>query len=661
MGRRSDLFLWSRDAAFDRRLAATKIKGLLRTAALLLACSAAAADQAPSAAARPAEWLSESRFVISSTETGPIGYLEAWGGSEFGYAYRYSLLDPPPGVAVDADTGMLSLDAPLAVGAHAFKTSVRNRGDPAAMADFPVVIEVVAGVTTAPAGRGILQKDYVVDSGDYGMPVGTDYTDVLMNIRRAIILDQETAGDGNLRATVIFHGGRQYDYANNRWTFGIQYLKLRSDTPGVRAKLRNVAARDFSADIASVILQIGRPYFQCVAATGDWICENAKSVGYGIRSTNIGDDTVFLKAPAAARNLRIGRYVMIGSYDQQMSGFPPNIRYFEYAKVVSITGEEIVLDRPLRFAHKESYWETDDPNSLGIARIYPIDRDDQRLTLRAYIKDIEFLVNPNEVQLGAQLYTSALDATFENCIIPFFIPTQSRFVRVSGGSVRGGELDKLVSMVVFDGAEVAGLYEGTGVNYLLFKNSTVTSGYGIAPRQLRASGSTLRGVQFAPLSFKGPWTTQQVDISGGSFAGNGPILAEWPPESLTIGQDGVRWNSGRLTVPMTLSSPHWRDWAAAAWEGAIVYADAAAARRWGIITDITGDAGSMRFDIDWKAGPGPTTGTRLYIPRLHDVSIIDAQAAPGLSWNDTDAGRQVTPAGARPFPDGYPTDMSGLE
>jgi hypothetical protein len=46
------------------------------------------------------------------------------------------------------------------------------------------------------------------------------------------------------------------------------------------------------------------------------------------------------------------------------------------------------------------------------------------------------------------------------------------------------------------------------------------------------------------------------------------------------------------------------------------------------------------------------------MPRLHDVTIRASRTTPELSWNDTDAGRQVTPDGTRPFPKGYPEDLS---
>jgi hypothetical protein len=45
-----------------------------------------------------AKWISPSAFVASSLETGRIGYIVAWGGNEYGYAYTYALSGAPAGV-----------------------------------------------------------------------------------------------------------------------------------------------------------------------------------------------------------------------------------------------------------------------------------------------------------------------------------------------------------------------------------------------------------------------------------------------------------------------------------------------------------------------------------------------------------------------------------
>ncbi len=123
---------------------------------------------------------------------------------------------------------------------------------------------------------------------------------------------------------------------------------------------------------------------------------------------------------------------------------------------------------------------------------------------------------------------------------------------------------------------------------------------------------------------------------------------------------GVAADQSTSSGAISSSSDGKKIWARAAWEGAIVYAGAVLSPNWGIVTDITGESDSMHFDIDWKAGPGPVTGTQLYVPRLHDVTVRASHTAPGLSWNDTDAGRQITPAASRPFPESYPVDISGF-
>lgn len=637
----------------------TTIGKLFRAAGMAMLLSfAPLADPGAALAAGQATWLSETRFVASSLETGMIGYLEAWGGAEFGYAYSYAIRGGPAGLVVDTDSGMLSITTPVAAGSYSFTAAVRNRKDTAKVANFTVTLQVLAGITAGtPTASQILHKTYLVDSGIWGLPTGSDYTTVLLNIRKALINDQASAGEEKLRATIVFESGRQYDYTDNRWPFGMQYLDIRTTTAGLRARLRNVGPLN-AADVASVILQLGRPYFQCVTPTSGWICDDPRAIGYQINTTTIGGTSITLKNASDASAFTIGRYAMIGSYDQQMGGHPPNIRYFDYARVSDIDGATITLDRPLRFVHKSDYWEDpNEPTSLGVARIYAIDRNDQRTTLRANVEDIEFVGNPNtnSVRTDKKLYASALTMDFRNCIIPDLVPSQARFMRVIGGSILDGELDKLISVIVFDTTTVAGLHEGTGINYLLFKASHVTSGYGIAPRQLRVIGSILNGTTYAPLSFKGEWTTQQVDVRNSAFVGTGPVFAEWPAETLTIGSGGVTWDGSRLSVPTDGTATAWQAWGRAAWEGAIVYADDTNSPSWGVITDITGNATTIYFDIDWKAGAQPTTNTVLLVPRLHDLSVTQ-----DMPWNDSDAGRQIAPVGTRPFPTGYSASMYGF-
>src|SRR5215475_12680515 len=105
-----------------------------------------------------AKWISPSAFVASSLETGRVGYIVAWGGNEFGYAYTYALSGAPAGVTIDADTGILSIGSPLSPGAYSFSVRVTNRAVVSNVATFPVTLTIVQGVTANRTGSQILHK-----------------------------------------------------------------------------------------------------------------------------------------------------------------------------------------------------------------------------------------------------------------------------------------------------------------------------------------------------------------------------------------------------------------------------------------------------------------------------------------------------------------------
>src|SRR5215469_11874794 len=79
-----------------------------------------------------AKWISDSLSpgAVSSLDTGRIGYITAWGGSEYGYAYTYSMSGQPGALSIDADTGMMSLASTLTAGNYAFNISATNRENP---------------------------------------------------------------------------------------------------------------------------------------------------------------------------------------------------------------------------------------------------------------------------------------------------------------------------------------------------------------------------------------------------------------------------------------------------------------------------------------------------------------------------------------------------
>jgi hypothetical protein len=298
-----------------------------------------------------AQWLEQSTFIASSLETGRVGYVEAWGGSDFGYAYSYALDGQPAGVSIDRDTGMLSIGARLSVALHRFEVVVRNRRTPNKVARFPLVLDVRKGVTANRTGNQILSKSYYVDSGDFGRPTGRDYTKVLQNIQKAVIADQIAAGDGRLRATIYFRRGSLYDYTVNTWAAGLQYLTIAPNPAinpgGPRPRLRNIR-KNFNFDSELAILGTGG------GSAFDLPLGRLKSLSPPILPAAPGQSTIKLKNAADSAKIKPGRWYLVGSYDQQVGGFPPNIRYFDYVKVTRVAGAQLFLDRKLRHHHQDN-------------------------------------------------------------------------------------------------------------------------------------------------------------------------------------------------------------------------------------------------------------------------------------------------------------------
>jgi hypothetical protein len=530
-------------------------------------------------------------------------------------------------------------------------------------------------------GTQILHKTYAVDSGAYGTPSGPDYTSVLMRVRQAIIKDQIAAGDGNLRATILLHRGRRYDYTNNSWAAGIQYLTVqpdpRDDPRAGRPKLRNIRAR-FVWDSELAILVTGAGSLFAHAA------EQLKAYSPTIYTTAVGDDTVRLKRDSDARYLRVGRWFMVGSYDQQLGGYPPNIRYVDYVRVTSISGATVKLDRRLRHIHRDNFFETpSNPFSMGVARLIPLDVGgsagilpaiDSRLTIRENFRQIEFLANPSNINGSTWIYiTSALDASFEDCIMPHPVPSNAEHVRYLGGSIGNSEPDKLISTLIYDRVTTGETGGATGVEFLLMRNVR-SAPMQISPRQLRTVGTSIDGTNDTYLvypitwAYNGPILSAELLSTGlqinPTYSDTRVMPAGFDSASLTIGTD-ARWDGDRLII--SSSSPHFLDWEVCLFEGAIVYVDRTFAR-WGVVRRLgsPGDGSAIWADVQWMAGLKPSGGT-LRMNRAHSITIDDSSRLEGNSWWGPTSGqfvRQRLPASfgsySRNFPTAYPAADYGF-
>ena len=605
--------------------------------------------------------------------------MEAWGGDEFGYSYTYALAGQPNGVSIDAETGILTIASPLGVGAHRFEVIVANRRAPAKVARFAATLFVRQGVSANRVGSQILHKTYIVDFGAYGLPRGQDYTQVLANVRRAIVADQNSAGDGNLRATIWLRPGRLYDYTNNRWPVGIQYLAVESDpnysSTGTRPRLRNVRG-DFTFDSEISILICGG------GTAFDLVQGDIKRYSPRIFTAEPGATTVRLKNKAEAINILPGRWHLVGSYDQQVGGYPPNIRYFDYVRVTAVSGESVTLDRRLRHLHREDFFEKpSDPNSFGAARIIPMDlggphglipSSDARLTIRQTFKDIEFVTNRSTANGSnrAIYMTGVLDASFENCIMPHPVPTVVEHLRYLGGSIDDSEPDKLIATLIADGVRSGEIGGATGVELYFMRDST-SAPMQISPRQFRAINSTIDATNDRYLWYPITWAYNgpvlSVELQGTSLRINPTnsdtrVMPSIKHLELILGRDGS-WSGERLII--SSSSPMFLDWQVWLFEGMIVYGESGS---WGIVRRLSSapDGSAVWADIQWMAGVKPTRG-QLQAGRGHCLTIDGkSKLDGGGAWGATCGGfmRQTLPsdfgAGSYDFPTGYPASEYGF-
>jgi hypothetical protein len=601
-----------------------------------------------------ARWLAPLEATISSADTGPIVALTAWGGEEFGYSYRYSLEEAPAGVAIDEDTGVLSLgEMPgvIGVGDHSFLVHVTNRqgGQTAA---FTFVFHVLE------AGKDILHKTYKPE----------DFGGNLTNMQSRILSDQEAAGDGLLRARIEFKRGKTYTYADNHWLTGVQFYECVAVGSGAAPKLQNtLTTASHVYDQGPLRIGVGA---NCFTEKDNGPDKNRMAL---IADAQVGDDHVTLLNVSDGGRLRPGMWHAVCSYCQQMEGYPPNIRWIDYVKVLSVDGVQVTLDRPLNHAHKADYWE--DPNdgkSFGKARIGPWELGDgkTRCTERGVWTGIEFLISPTYTVTYVE---SHIHLFMTDCKIPYFVPSMNKHAILRNCTVtevspvsatrRGeaAELDKLHEMVVLDGCTIIGYVTGaTGITYLLTRNCSLYP-VSVSARQARDIGSTVDAHGDTHMcvpwqsNFIGPCLEREFD--GTQFAANGahPYWS-WtsdPVDPLPL--SSASWQGNKLIIRRDFQ--FFQSWLVWLWEGCMLFTGPKVdnPQSYGRVDKLYAppDGSALWADVTWIKGTKPTSGN-LNIPQkgLRKVTWLPGTEITAGSWADPSYICMEGTPGDRPFPEG---------
>ena len=149
---------------------------------------------------------------------------------------------------------------------------------------------------------------------------------------------------------------KPYRYSNNRWLFGLTDWRLE----GYGATLQCIWDRQWDSYDSMVFPQHASLFMN----KGDQ--PGAGGMGFHtgdrIDAPKIGDRTIRVqqKEMVRHRGFRTGGWVLVHAFNQQYDdkyggGYPPNVRYFEFRRVVEIQGDEIVLDEPLTEIYRNDY------------------------------------------------------------------------------------------------------------------------------------------------------------------------------------------------------------------------------------------------------------------------------------------------------------------
>lgn len=592
-----------------------------------------------------ARWLAPLEATVSNQETGPIVALLAWGGQGFGYSYRYALNGAPAGVTIDEDTGVLSIAQALAVHDYSIGIAVTDRQNAELMALFDFMLHVVSDIT---------HKTYRPE----------DFGGNLPNMRSRILSDQDAAGYGKLRARIEFAKGKTYKYTDNHFLTGVQYYECVAIGSGANPKLQNTSAagsHPHNYDMGPLRLGIGA---NCFLEDVD------KARMPLIADADVGDDQVTLQNAGDGGRLRPGKWHAVFSYSQQLEGYPPNVRWLDFCKVLSVDGTQVTLDRSLNHAHRADYFENpSDHKNIGRARIGCWELTDGKTlaTERGIWRGIEFLNSPTYTVTYLE---SHIHLFMDGCKMPYFVPSMDKHVNLRNCTVsevapvsatrRGeaAELDKLVEMVVLDGCTVAGYITGaTGLGYLLTRNCKLCP-VSVSSRQARDIGSTVdaRGDQHLAVcwqsTYQGPCLEREFD--GTQFAAD----ERWswtsdPVDAMPL--SGSSWQGNRLIIPRSFS--RFESWLVWLYEGIMLFTGPRVNEpgNYGRVEKIyaPADGSALWCDVTWISGTKPTSGN-LNIPQkgLRHMRWLPGTAITAGNWADPSYVCQEGTPGDRGYPDG---------
>jgi len=334
-----------------------------------------------------------------------------------------------------------------------------------------------------------------------------DDTAALIKMRDSLLAQQAADRTNTIGFTIESPAGKCYKYTNNRWTWGLRRLKLLFHG----SSIQNVSNSNWTED--KMVFYSNRYAFYTIAYNAR-LHSTPTISGSLIETAPIGSRLVTLKDPSDISGFKAGGWALVYSYDQQMGGvggFPPNPRYYDYVKIISITGQTLMLDRALTGDHRADYPEVPNRDSTyGRARIIQLDRDIP-FCESLEIDGVKTLNNPNITPDTAKNYFMVIDTynlTITNSEIYSLSPSITHSVVVRNTKIDYTEPDKIIDSFLFENCDIRRAAGATGVKDMQVNGGKIEGMLYMAPRNLKIDHVVLNGK-----TFKG-----QEDRVGGDYA-----------------------------------------------------------------------------------------------------------------------------------------------
>lgn len=342
----------------------------------------------------------------------------------------------------------------------------------------------------------------------------TDATLAFQNMNAAILSAQNS--NPEIRVKIDFATNAHYVYTTNRWSWGIRHLTIEGNGATIQNTLNSV----WSGQMMTWW-------------TNPSVVQNNQvhPRGFLVNTALPGSTSVTLKDIQYASEFVVGRWIVVASYSQQVGGWPPNARYFDYAKVTAINGATITFDRPIVHEHRDDWITRGYVDEIDKARVIPAERD-VPWGAEWFVRNLTALENPNWPGGGVVQIEGIDVATFENVNFPQWSAGQMRKLIFRNSTFPWAEPDKMMTHLRIENSNCS-FAQCTGVDLVEMIGCT-SRGIQCAARRLYVDGCTFHATGIAgppiqwwdPLSVGSISPVEYVEVRNTSFNSGGH--PDWP-------------------------------------------------------------------------------------------------------------------------------------